>query len=72
MFKPEFFEYLTKTREAEMGLADVKGWLGRNGSFGWGKGDIELHLTVVLPHMGSRDISGAHSHFSSSTKSSLN
>lgn len=55
-----------------MGLADVKGWLGRNGSFGWGKGDIELHLTVVLPHMGSRDISGAHSHFSSSTKSSLN
>lgn len=68
MFKPEFFEYLTKTREAEMGVADVKAWLGRTGSFRWGKEDVELHLTTVLPHMGSKDILGAH--FSSSTKGS--
>jgi len=60
MFKPEFFEYLTRTREAERGVADVKTWLGRAGSFGWGKEDVELHLTAVLPHMGSRDILGAH------------
>lgn len=70
MFKPEFFEYLAKTRETEVGVADVKAWLGRTGSFGWGKEDVELHLTVVLPHMGSRDISGAH--FSSPTKSLQN
>jgi len=70
MFKPEFFEYLTKTREAETGLADAKAWLGRTGSFGWGKEDVELHLAVVLPHIGSKGISGAH--FSLSTRSSQN
>jgi len=68
MFKPEFFGYLSKVREAEMGLADVKAWLGRTGSFGWGKEDVELYLTVILPHMGSRDILGAL--FSSPTKRS--
>ena len=68
MFKPEFFEYLTKTREAEMGVADVKAWLGRTGSFGWGKEDVELHLTTVLPHMGSKEILGAH--FGSPTEGS--
>ena len=56
MFKPEFFEYLKKTREAEMGVVDVKGWLGRTGSIGWGREDVGLHLPAVLPHMGSRDI----------------
>lgn len=51
-----------------MGVSDVKAWLGRTGSFGWGKEDVELHLTAVLPRMGSRDILGAH--FRSPTKSS--
>jgi cell cycle checkpoint protein len=67
MFKPEFFEYLKKTRDAEMGVSDVKAWLGRTGSFGWSKEDMELHLTAILPHLGSRDIMSAC--FSSPTSS---
>lgn len=51
-----------------MGVADVKTWLERTGSFGWGKEDIELHLTTVLPHMGSKAVLSAH--FSPSMKGS--
>ena len=68
MYKPEFFEYLKVTRKAEMGVADVKAWLERTGSYGWGRGDVELYLTVILSQMGSRDILSAY--FSSPMKSS--
>lgn len=54
MFKPEFFDVLKRTREAEGCISDTEEWLNRaitmsaKGARRWGRDEVVLELGSVL------------------------
>ncbi|KAI5116697.1 hypothetical protein M0805_000022 [Coniferiporia weirii] len=57
MYKPEFFDVLKKTREAEDAVNDVWRWLQDSGSTRWARSEIALEMGAVLKTR-TRDIFG--------------
>jgi hypothetical protein len=47
MFKPEYFEYLKKTQQANDEVADIKDWIGAHGG-NWSSNHIRMWLPSVL------------------------
>jgi hypothetical protein len=54
MFKPEYFEYLKKTQQANDEVADVKDWITAHGG-DWSSNNIRMWLPSVLKQP---DVSG--------------